>query len=129
MADTAAGNSSKSESARFSVMRSGREDFGMMTRVVLEVPAQDDLGPGSVDVTGDALDGLVVERCAVVTERAVRLDRDAMSRGGCPHRWVGEVGAQLDLVDHGHEPGLADDAVKVLGLEVRHPCTLQRALV
>src|SRR4051812_46737606 len=80
MVDTAAGNSSKSKSARLSVMRSGREDFGMMTRVVLEVPAQDDLGPGSVDVTGDALDGLVVERCAVVTERAVRLPRRHVAR-------------------------------------------------
>ena len=71
---------------------------------VLHVPAQDDLGRGPLVLGGDPGDRLVLERLAVVSERAVRLDGDPVAPARLARRVVVEVGVDLELVDGRDDP-------------------------
>ena len=68
----------------------------------------------------DLADHVVVEDRALGDRRPC-LDEGAVAQRGLAGRLVGEVGVHLDLVDGGHDAGLGDDPVQVLGLEVRDP--------
>jgi hypothetical protein len=89
--------SSKSSTSRFSVIRSGFEDFRDRDVAVLNVPAKDDLSARSAELRGDPGDRLVGERGAVVSERTVRLDSDPMlCRRRARPRWWWSARDSLD---------------------------------
>ena len=73
----------------------------------------------------DAGDRLIGQRDAVMTERAVRLDGDAVSRGGFAGDMIGEMRVQFELIDRRRDACLVDNAVQVCGLEVGDTRTAQ----
>jgi hypothetical protein len=73
-------------------LRAGR--FRDDDDAVLHVPAQDDLGGRPAVSMGDTRDRLIGQRLAVVSERAMRLDCDPVSRGGVAGNVIGEAASE-----------------------------------
>ena len=126
MAASSSAVSSKSKTSKFSAIRCGLVDFGIAERPLLQVPAQHDLGRGLVVGLGDVGDGGVLEGAGVAAlavegdaaDGGPGLGEDAVLGVGGTDLGLREVRVHLDLVDRGHDAGVLQQLVEVVGHEV-----------
>ena len=126
MAASSSAVSSKSKTSKFSAIRDGRDRLRDRLASLLEVPAQHHLRRRLAVRRRDRADGRVLEGAPVLA-RAVERDaadrrpglvQDAVLVVDGEYLGLPEVGVHLDLVHRGHDRGLVEQPVEVLGHEV-----------
>lgn len=91
----------------------GGSGFGDGEEVLLDVPAEDDLGVGLAGFLGDVGDGGVGDEVGFVAEGCPGLGEDCFVEVVVDVLFLLVVGVEFDLVDGGGDAGFFDEAVDV----------------